>query len=136
MGQDKQRLRYQLEAQMIKGMSRYTGRSISDDGLPEHLKQSLYDLLSTLLGTRLCRRNYGSLVPALIDQPCNDFTKLKIMNASATAVIRFEPRIKIKQVQVSSTEQASAWDITIIGNYISQYREQAFSQAFTIGAAA
>ena len=122
---------------MVKGMSRHTGKAISDDGqLPAHLQQSLHDLLTTLIGTRLCRRNYGSLVPDLIDQPCNDFTKLKIMNASATAVVRFEPRIKIKQVQVSSTDQASAWDITIIGNYISQYREQAFSQAFTIGAAA
>ena len=121
----------------MKGMSRHTGRAISDDGqLPAHLQQSLHDLLTTLIGTRLCRRHYGSLVPALIDQPCNDFTKLKIMNASATAVIRFEPRIKIKQVQVSSTDQASAWDITIIGNYISQYRVLAFSQAFTIGAAA
>jgi phage baseplate assembly protein W len=44
-----------------------------------------HDLLTTLIGTRLCRRHYGSLVPDLIDHPCNDFTKLKIMNASATA---------------------------------------------------
>lgn len=121
---------------MIKGMSRHTGRVISDNGqLPAHLQQSLHDLLTTKIGTRLCRRNYGSLVPDLIDQPGNDFTRLRIMNASATAVVRFEPRIKIKQVQVSGTAQASAWDIIIIGIYISQYREQPFSQAFAIGAA-
>lgn len=119
---------------MIKGMSRHTGRSITDDGIPHHLKQSLHDLLSTLIGTRLCRRNYGSLVPALIDQPCNDITKLKIMNASATVIIRFEPRIKIKQVQVSSTDSVNAWDITLVGSY-SQYDQwHAFKQIFNIGA--
>ena len=121
---------------MIKGMSRHTGRSISDNELTEHLKQSLHDLLSTLIGTRLCRRNYGSLVPALIDQPGNDITKLKIMNASATAIIRFEPRIKIQQVQVSSTSSANAWDITLIGTYLQYSQEQSFKQNYTIGAAA
>lgn len=120
---------------MIKGMSRHTGRSLTDDGFPQHLKQSLHDLLSTLIGTRLCRRNYGSLIPALIDQPCNDFTKLKIMNASATVIIRFEPRIKIKQVHVSSTDSANAWDITLVGSYSQYSQEQSFKQTYTIGAA-
>ena len=38
----------------MKGMSRHTGRAISDTGqLPAHLQQSLHDLLTTLIGTRL-----------------------------------------------------------------------------------
>jgi len=121
---------------MVKGMSRHTGRSISDNELTEHLKQSLHDLLSTLIGTRLCRRKYGSLVPALIDQPGNDITRPKIMNASATAIIRFEPRIKIQQVQVSSTGNANAWYITLIGTYLQYSQEKSFKQNYTIGAAA
>ena len=67
----------------MKGMHRSTGKAITDhDSFPEHLYQSIHDILSTLIGTRLCRRNYGSLVPHLVDQPCNDFTRLQIMNAS------------------------------------------------------
>ncbi|MBP2544656.1 GPW/gp25 family protein [Acinetobacter guillouiae] len=121
----------------MKGMHRYTGKAITDnDSFPEHLYQSMHDILSTLIGTRLCRRNYGSLVPHLIDQPCNDFTKLQIMNASATALIRFEPRIKISQVQVS---QAAAvvgyWLITILGNIKTITGTQTVKQEFLIGAA-
>ncbi|MCT9977282.1 GPW/gp25 family protein [Acinetobacter sp. I-MWF] len=121
----------------MKGMHRNTGKAITDnDSFPEHLYQSMHDILSTLIGTRLCRRNYGSLVPHLIDQPCNDFTKLQIMNASATALIRFEPRIKISQVQVS---QAAAvvgyWLITILGNIKTITGNQTVKQEFLIGAA-
>lgn len=121
----------------MKGMHRSTGKAITDsDSFPEHLYQSMHDILSTLIGTRLCRRNYGSLVPHLIDQPCNDFTKLQIMNASATALIRFEPRIKISQVQVS---QAAAvvgyWLITILGNIKTITGTQTVKQEFLIGAA-
>jgi uncharacterized protein len=121
----------------MKGMHRNTGKAITDnDSFPEHLYQSMHDILSTLIGTRLCRRNYGSLVPHLIDQPCNDFTKLQIMNASATALIRFEPRIKISQVQVS---QAAAvvgyWLITILCNIKTITGTQTVKQEFLIGAA-
>ncbi|MNY88407.1 Lysozyme [compost metagenome] len=122
---------------MIKGMSRHTGKTIRDDGqLPTHLQQSLHDILSTLIGTRICRRHYGSLLPHLIDQPCNDITKLKIMNASATAIIRFEPRLKIKQVQVSSADRQNAWDVTLIGTYSQYNQDQTFKQSYTFGAAA
>lgn len=121
----------------MKGMSRLTGRAITDNGqLPEHLQQSLHDILSTLIGTRLARRRYGSLVPDLIDQPCNDITKLKIMNASATAIIRFEPRIKIKQVLVSSTTNVGEWVLTILGNYMRSNNEKPFKQTYNLGAAA
>jgi len=121
----------------MKGMHRKTGKTIRDAvQLPAHLEQSLHDILSTLLGTRICRRNYGSLLPHLIDQPCNDIIKLKIMNASATAIIRFEPRLKIKQVQVSSTDSQNGWDVTLIGTYSQYNQDQTFKQSYTFGAAA
>ena len=122
----------------MKGMHRSTGKAITDhDSFPEHLYQSIHDILSTLIGTRLCRRNYGSLVPHLVDQPCNDFTRLQIMNASATALIRFEPRIKISQVQVSQSANAVGyWLITILGNIKTMVGNQTVKQEFIIGAAA
>ena len=120
---------------MIKGMNRTTGRSLADTlQLPAHLFQSMHDILTTLIGTRLCRREYGSLIPELIDQPCNDYTQLKIMNASATALIKFEPRIKISTVMVSQFKtQVGYWEITIIGKY--QYRNglKNFQQNMVIG---
>ena len=48
----------------MTGMDRETGKPLA--GTP-HLQQSLRDILSTLLGTRVGRREYGSLVPEMVD---------------------------------------------------------------------
>ena len=48
------------------GMNAHTGQALS--GL-DHLRQSIADILSTPLNTRVMRRDYGSRIPELIDQP-------------------------------------------------------------------
>lgn len=93
--------------------------------------------MTTLIGTRLCRRKYGSIVPHLIDQPCNEITQLKLMNASATAIIRYEPRIKISQVLVSQfKEKVGYWAVTVVGSQKTFSGEQVFRQEHILGAAA
>ena len=47
-------------------MSRTTGQRLEPLA---HLRQSIGDILSTPIGSRVMRREYGSLVPALIDKP-------------------------------------------------------------------
>ena len=61
----------------------------------------------TPIGSRLLRREYGSLIPFLIDQPVNPATKLKMMAAIATAIIKWEPRVKVRQVQLSMNADAT-----------------------------
>lgn len=80
------------------GMSRATGALLPP---PEHLRQSINDIITTPIGSRMLRREYGSLIPFLIDQPANPATKLKIMAAIATAIVKWEPRVKVRQVQLS-----------------------------------
>lgn len=123
---------------MIKGMNRYSGRSIVDDiQLPAHLFQSIYDIFTTPKGTRLCRRNYGSLIPDLIDQPCNEITQLQIMNASASSIIEFEPRVKVSSVMVSQfKDQAGYWEVTISGQYQAFNDVKKFKQQYLLGQAA
>lgn len=93
-----------MDINFAMGMSRTTGALLSPD---DHLKQSIYDLLMTPIGSRLLRREYGSLIPFLIDQPVNPATKLKMMAAIATAVIKWEPRVKVRQVQLSMNADAT-----------------------------
>lgn len=81
-----------------QGMSRTPGHLLSSD---EHLRQSIFDILMTPLGSRLIRRDYGSLLPFLIDSPINSATKLKLMNAIATAIVKWEPRVKVRSVSLS-----------------------------------
>ncbi len=94
------------------GMSRDNGSQLSTD---EHLRQSIRDILTTPLGTRLMRRDYGSLLPFLIDSPANDATKLRLMAATATALIRWEPRIKVSKVSLSLINDGinSGWNTVI-----------------------
>lgn len=48
------------------GMNSQTGLSISE---VEHIRQSVRDILVTPVGSRVMRREYGSLLSQMIDQP-------------------------------------------------------------------
>ncbi len=79
-------------------MNRETGGAISE---LDHIIQSSADILETRIGTRVMRRDYGSLIPELVDQPFNDATRLRLYAATAMALMRWEPRITLSRVQFS-----------------------------------
>lgn len=85
-------------------MDRYTGRTISE---PEHIRQSIADILTTPIGSRVMRREYGSLLPELIDAPTNPGLQLQLMAATVTALLRWEPRIIIDAVEINVMPPAS-----------------------------
>jgi phage baseplate assembly protein W len=77
-------------------MHRETGDYITDE--LEHIRQSVIKIVTTPIGSRIMRRDYGSLIPELIDAPINERIRLLVMAATATAVIRWEPRIRPARV--------------------------------------
>lgn len=85
----------------MKGMAATTGQHVA--GL-DHLRQSIADILTTPIGGRVMRRDYGSLLFDLIDQPDNGITQLRLYAATATALLRWEPRLKLTQVNIYRTE--------------------------------
>jgi phage baseplate assembly protein W len=84
---------------MYRGMDAGTGRVLSDQA---HIRQSIHKILTTPRGTRVMRRDFGSDIPDLIDQPLTDRTRLRVMAATAGALIRWEPRIRVSRVTLSS----------------------------------
>lgn len=88
-------------------MNRQTGGTISTQA---HIAQSIADILTTPLGSRLMRRDYGSLLPSLIDAPANQTTLISCYAAIASALIRWEPRITLNRVQLS--------DLTTTGSVV------------------
>ncbi|WP_175253461.1 GPW/gp25 family protein [Pseudomonas sp. BMW13] len=86
-------------------MNRITGAAITE---LDHIKQSIGDILGTRIGTRIARREYGSQVPDLIDQPFHGATTLRIYAATAMALMRWEPRIRLTRVQLQRGAEASA----------------------------
>lgn len=74
-----------------------------------HLLQSIRDVLTTPLGSRLQRRDYGCLLPELIDQPFNDHTRMQLFGAAATALMRWEPRIRLTRLALSPSDTPGAF---------------------------
>lgn len=77
-------------------MNRETGAVLSR---VEHIAQSITDVLTTRIGTRVMRREYGSLLPDLVDEPFNDITRLRVCAATVMALMRWESRINLSRVQ-------------------------------------
>jgi len=72
-----------------------------------HLVQSIADILSTPIGSRVMRRDYGSLLFELIDQPFNPATRIRMFAATAIALKRWEPRLRLTRVGVKQIEPGS-----------------------------
>ncbi|EMW6688364.1 hypothetical protein L400_01026 [Enterobacter hormaechei] len=79
------------------GMHRDTGRAITD---ADHIRQSMSDILRTPVGSRVMRRDYGSLLSSLIDMPQNDALDLQIMCACYMALLKWEPRVTITSLSI------------------------------------
>lgn len=85
------------------GMNRTSGKSLT--GI-EHLIQSVGDILSTPIGSRVMRRTYGSRLFQLVDSPVNHNTKIEFFAAAAEAIRKWEPRIKIEKIGISSVNDS------------------------------
>jgi phage baseplate assembly protein W len=82
-------------------MSRATGALLTG---PEHLAQSVTDILTTPVGSRLARRAYGSRLPDLLDAPVNAATRVRLFAATATALMRWEPRITVQRIGLTAID--------------------------------
>jgi phage baseplate assembly protein W len=80
---------------MSYGMNRATGRPL---GGIAHLRQSIADILTTPIGTRVLRRDYGSRLFELVDDPINRGFATELIAATAEALTRWEPRLKLTRV--------------------------------------
>lgn len=98
---------------MTTGMHTYHGKTLS--GI-DHLNQSITDILTTPIGSRVMRRNYGSYLFELIDQATNETCRLQLMAATADALIRWEPRLSLTHVSVDTCFDGTA-QIVLTGRY-------------------
>ena len=96
----------------MKGLSATTGRAIAGEA---HLRQSIADILFTPLGSRVMRRDYGSLLTQLIDAPANPSTVVRLYGATAGALRRWEPRLRLKTVQLLRGEGPGGFVLRLKG---------------------
>lgn len=87
----------------MRGMNCETGEFLGDLA---HLKQSIVDILTTPIGSRVMRRDYGSNLFRLIDQPINKDLFPRIYAAVAEALDNWEPRIKLEKIQITEIKDS------------------------------
>jgi len=114
----------QIAGEKLKQLSladRNTGEDIYDDA---HLRNSIVDILTTPLGSRVMRRDYGSNLFRVIDEPINRFLALKVYSAVAEPLRKWEPRIKLKRVKLDQVIFAEgSMVLDLYGKYILEGRE-------------
>ncbi|MCP2016848.1 GPW/gp25 family protein [Qipengyuania citrea] len=94
------------------GISATTGKRLEGEA---HLAQSIGDILSTPLGSRVMRRDYGSLLFELIDKPVNGAARMLMHAATAIALRRWEPRLRLTRVSLQGDAAAGQLTIRIEG---------------------
>lgn len=78
-------------------MDRNTGQDMTDFN---HVRQSIVDILTTPLGTRPVRRDYGCRLFDLVDAPINANNVTAFYIAIAEALDKWEPRIRVTKIGI------------------------------------
>lgn len=98
----------------MNGINATTGKRLG--GL-DHLRQSIRDILTTPIGSRVMRREYGSRLFQLVDAPMNRATLLDLYAATAEALERWEPRFRLTSVQAVSAAPGRV-ELDLTGEYL------------------
>ncbi len=97
------------------GMGRQSGIGINDF---DSLRQSVGDILTTPLNTRVMRRSYGSEIHELLDLPLRSGNLLRIYGATADALAKWEPRFLTETVAAVQGPTDGSIEISVTGQYL------------------
>jgi hypothetical protein len=92
-----------------------TGADISEIN---HLKQSISNILTTPIGSRVMRRDYGSNLFNKIDHPVNGELIAEIYLDIVESLFIWEPRFELSQVAVDGIENGKI-TIDLEGSFLS-----------------
>lgn len=96
---------------MYLGMNAGSGEPIIDLA---HIRQSVNDILNTPVGSRVMRRDYGSLLSTMIDQPVNDALRLQMMSVAYSAIMRWEPRVVVKALTLTANTTPGSYTADLV----------------------
>lgn len=97
----------------MTGMHARTGKPITG---VEQLAQHVLDVLTTPVGTLPMRRDYGSLLPALIDHPFTAQNRVRLYGATAQALHRWVPALRLRRVSIEQGATSSAFQLLLEGH--------------------
>jgi phage baseplate assembly protein W len=98
----------------MQGTNAFSGGPLSGVA---HLRQSIRDILTTPIGSRVMRRDYGSRLFQLTDAPANRSTVAEIYAATVDALNKWEPRFSLSSVTLESSSPGRLI-LSVIGKYL------------------
>ncbi|MGO4872744.1 MAG: baseplate assembly protein [Roseiarcus sp.] len=99
---------------MRTGIDRNTGAALTGWG---HCVQSILDIVSTAIGSRVIARAYGSNAPNLIDRPQSPPSIVAHFSAIAEALRKWEPGFALKQVTPTRLGPEGVAGFALAGDY-------------------
>lgn len=99
---------------MRTGLDRATGRVLTGWA---HTSQSILDIVTTAIGSRVLIRDYGSDAPALLDAPQTERAIVAHVSAIAEALRRWEPAFRLRQVSVERLGPDGVAGLALAGDY-------------------
>lgn len=96
------------------GISSDSGRALSDFG---HVAQSVGVIVTTPLGSRVMRREFGSELIDLIDRPMTTKVILAVYAAAVMAIARWEPRYAVTGISLAAAGADGVLSLEFDGIY-------------------
>lgn len=93
-----------------------------------HVQQSIATILTTPIGSRVMRREFGSELFDLIDRPMTDQVILAVYAAAALAIARWEPRYQVTRLNLTRLTPGGQVGLEIFGTYFPRGHLGDFSQ--------
>lgn len=83
----------------------------------DHVRQSIGVIMTTPIGSRVMRREFGSELFDLIDRPMTPRVILAIYAAAVLAIARWEPRYAVTGMQLLAADASGSLSIEFNGTY-------------------
>lgn len=96
------------------GIAAGTGAPLSDWA---HVQQSIAKILTTPLGSRVMRRDFGSELFDLIDATMTQANVLRLYAATAVAIDKWEPRFRLTHAGITETTPNGRIGLALRGIY-------------------
>ena len=98
----------------MQGVDAQSGRAVAGAA---HLRQSVRDILTTPIGSRVMRRTYGSALFDLVDAPLNEAIIAALIAAAAEALDTWEPRYRVRRIAVAAAGESRV-SLDLDGEYL------------------
>lgn len=90
---------------------RASGATITNENIG--IQQNIADILTTPLGSRIMRRDYGSDLPDFTDEPLTPFDLMAVRARIASAIKKFEPRVKLTRIITALIDAAGSYSFEL-----------------------